>query len=160
MGFDFISLWNNQYRGHINNVTWDRLLTLARIYGWQPKGTEPGDLFLVDGITMLPDTNKFHGDYFSNGGQIVTREDALEIAGALEAALKDIPDERKFGNDFTDSIFNQNLDHSSLRLLLVMGHIGGIPYSHSDPLEYFAGEPKQAVIHFIEICRDGAFQMW
>ena len=55
-----------------NLQTWQRMLNLARNYGWQP------------GINNLE-------DYCFRPGQIVREADGLALAAALERALPDIP---------------------------------------------------------------------
>jgi hypothetical protein len=84
------------------------------------------------------------GDYVSNGGQIVTADDASRLADALERALDDIPDFYAAWNKATE------------------GEDGGpwIPVGENlSPLEALSGENKPALREFIAFCRQGEFEI-
>lgn len=68
------------------NVYWSAALHLARLNGWQPRGTLAPDL----GPEFEPCTN-WDGGYGTNDFQRMTPEDAGSMARALEAALADVP---------------------------------------------------------------------
>jgi hypothetical protein len=55
-----------------NNQTWQRMLLLARHYGWTPKLNDVG--------------------YYLTVGNVIPAEDAYAIAFAVERCLPDIPD--------------------------------------------------------------------
>ncbi len=55
-----------------NFQTWQRIIALARNYGWQPGITKP--------------------DYYLTIGRIMNEADAFGLAAALERVLPDIPD--------------------------------------------------------------------
>ena len=95
-------------------------------YGWRPMGTQ---LLSICNFDKL-DPN-WDGGYLTNDGQIVTTEDALSLAIALEKSLDDIPD--------------FNLEDYPLDL------------SKINPFEYFAGDEKRQLIDFIKFCRLGSF---
>jgi len=65
---------------------WTEILDLAHIYGWEPKGTVKSDIY--------DQNQKWSGTYFSNNWQLVTKEDAFNIANALRKALKDLKDKK------------------------------------------------------------------
>jgi len=85
---------------HLNWASYRALLELAHEYGWQPTGTEPGQW--CDPETgeldsqLSPDPDEWDGTYVSNDYQWVTKEDAANIAEALERALED---KQGFGNE-------------------------------------------------------------
>ena len=88
MGMD-LSVKGGYFR--LSGATWREVLTLAYDHGWKPAGTEPGRW--IDPETgeldeqMSPDPETWESmDYFSNGFQWVTDEDAVNIADALERA--------------------------------------------------------------------------
>ena len=77
-----------------NNANWTDVLTLAYDYGWKPADTEPGRW--IDAETgelcaqMSPEPETWNSmDYFSNGFQWVSDQDAGNIADALERALEE-----------------------------------------------------------------------
>ena len=62
-------------------TSWEHLLKLASLSGWEPAGTLPPE-----------GAGSWDGNYFTNDGQRVADEDARALADALEAALPHIPD--------------------------------------------------------------------
>jgi hypothetical protein len=110
-----------------NWSAWEELFTLGRKYGWKPKGTHASRFFelmntmplprdrisreisIVDGGPAIAEALKTYSregrtaDYFSNNGQVVTREDAAAWADALDKALADEAlsnSRRSFTEDF------------------------------------------------------------
>src|SRR4051794_26590442 len=74
---------------------WCDLLELAYKNGWKPAGTQPGRWYDQNGEIvkqMSPDPDEWNGSYFCNAFQWVTKEDAANIADALERALDAKPD--------------------------------------------------------------------
>lgn len=70
---------------------WSRLLSIARVYGWEPAGTRPpeddGDeLALWKGAP-----SDWDGRYWPGYGQVVAAKDALDLAAALKRAWPDLP---------------------------------------------------------------------
>jgi hypothetical protein len=86
-----------------SNNAWHAALQLAREHGWEPAGTEVPEVtaHAPDGTTVDEEATRMErqtygdwdGDYFYNDGQIVTDEDARNIADALERALELVPEE-------------------------------------------------------------------
>lgn len=75
MGYDF---WSKQLGPFCANVSgWDHLTEAALAFGWKPAGTH----------ATRTDGKPLNGTYFSNDDQIVTEEDARELAGALRRAI-------------------------------------------------------------------------
>ncbi len=76
--------------GHVTCISlsklgWERFLELARSGGWEPAGTLP---------PIGWEGGEWDGsDYTSGRGQIVSDEDAKQMAAAMTHALADIPDE-------------------------------------------------------------------
>ena len=66
----------------IKDEEWSQALMLAMRFGWKPEGTTSAAL----------DEN-WNGTYFSAEGQRAGDEDARTLAGAVEKALDDVPDE-------------------------------------------------------------------
>jgi hypothetical protein len=78
--------------------TWRYLLTLAEQHGWKPGGTEPDSEYLkersrdpdggYDRKIMDEMFREWNGTYMTQEHQKVTYADALNMAFALEEALK------------------------------------------------------------------------
>lgn len=73
MGMDLEGQNGRYFR--FNIWGWANVLDLAQSYGWRPRGTVLGD--------------EWKGGYDTNDGQIVTEEDAQDIAEALRLAVED-----------------------------------------------------------------------
>src|SRR6266498_545654 len=114
-------------RQKFSSETWAKVLSLAMFYGWKPMGTYPPSITELHGLN----SEDWDGTYLTNDGQIITTEDALSLAIALEKSLDDIPD--------------FNLEDYPLDL------------SKINPFEYFAGDEKRQLIDFIKFCRLGSF---
>jgi hypothetical protein len=113
---------------------WPKLLRLARVHGWRPRGT------------TLPDDpgGTWDGNYTSNDGQVVGAEDAAALADALEAALPHVP------------------DHDALaRYKNADGMIEIAPRHPPAPDAAWFSTPagKANVAAFIRFCREGAFRI-
>ena len=82
---------------------WGTVLKLAWEHGWEPAGTKPPEwaAYAPDGVTVDEVATRaerqrhanWDGIYCSNNHQVVSDEDAANIADALERALDDVPDE-------------------------------------------------------------------
>ncbi len=66
-------------RHYLTVPQWQGLLRIAGIFGWRPART------------VLDSVEGWTGGYLSNDNQVVTAEDAANLAQALEDALQDIP---------------------------------------------------------------------
>src|SRR5207249_11688872 len=75
-------------RQKFSREAWTKVLSLAMFYGWQPRGTRPPSITELHGLGV----EDWDGTYLTNDGQIVSTEDALSLAIALEKSLDDIPD--------------------------------------------------------------------
>jgi hypothetical protein len=78
MSFDFTS--DSGATQDIGTGGWTLLLYLAEAYGWGKEGTHP-----PEGVPP----GEWEGDYASNDGQYVSKEDAYALASALERFLAD-----------------------------------------------------------------------
>jgi hypothetical protein len=114
-------------RQKFSKDTWVRVSSLGIFYGWHPMGTRVPSMTEIHGYY----TDYWDGTYLTNDGQIVVSEDARSLARALEKSLDDIPD--------------FNLEHESLD----PGNV--------NIFEYFAGDRKEQLIHFIKFCKLGSF---
>jgi hypothetical protein len=85
-----------------NVLGWESVLRLAHRNGWKPAGTERPQfkIFHPDGTFDAEGTEEHNraydgwdGSYFYNDCQVVTTEDARNLADALEKALPGLPDE-------------------------------------------------------------------
>jgi hypothetical protein len=137
---------------------WTKALELARLYGWQSKGTCP-----PPGLNFYELNADWHGTYLTNDGQMVKTEDAFLLAAALEKALDHIADmnpgikwdpELWVEDDLPEwlspderTLMEEELQDS---LLDIMG---------VHPLEFFAGDEKQHLREFIRFCRLGSFEI-
>lgn len=86
----------NGHHTECSHTSWGALLGAAMEHGWHPQGTDaPGFVCLKgDGTPDFERTfayaeakDDWSGTYFTNDGQVVTEEDAANLADALESAL-------------------------------------------------------------------------
>ena len=78
VSFDFTS--DSGATQEITTGGWTLLLYLAEAYSWTKEGTHP-----PEGVP----SGEWEGDYASNDGQYVSKQDALALASALERFLAD-----------------------------------------------------------------------
>jgi len=78
MGYDLYGLEDEERYERFNIFSWGKVLRLAEHFNWIPEGTTYDEL--EDGET-------WDGTYFTNDGQIVSKEDAKNLAEALERAI-------------------------------------------------------------------------
>jgi len=129
-------LKNRQEEFHVTTWHWRPLLRLAEKYGWE----HPGTLRPFD----YPKDKEWNGNYWWNSGQIVTNEDAKNLAQALERSLVHIPDEEK-----------------GIRA----GHVGRPEeikaYHKQEPEIIFSGRPryKDFVENAIRFFKQGSFEI-
>ena len=117
----------------IGNRIWEVLLIMALRHGWKPVGLEPDKDQGRDPAVIRED---WRPHYLQSEGREVGPAEAANIAEALEAALRDIPD---------DDDSSQPDAHTN---------VTGLPVS---PVELFRGDGKLVVRELIEFCREGAF---
>jgi hypothetical protein len=135
---------------HWSSKSWLNLLELARRYGWSPAGTKPDMDYEKK---RNPDWNdsEWDGSYFWGRYQIVTEEDALNLAEALEKALPDIPREgptHKLRIATYDQPEGDPITGRGLK-----------PGETLNILEWFSGSPKERIAAFIRFLRAGAFRI-
>ena len=153
---------------------WRAVLELAHEHGWEPAGTVPPEftVYAPDGVTVDEVRTRaerqsyanWSGGYFTNDYQVVSDEDAANIAEALERALDDVPDEG--GGDqlptlaqhqayqrgeLSEERFNEVLKPFVERRAASLSQI-----PPQTPTWYFAGE-KDYLRKFITFFRAGAF---
>ncbi len=71
---------------------WRRILWLAEVYGWKPRGTTPPNKYAIEAGIWKGKPEDWDGSYFPAVGQEIVEGDAEELAWALERALPDIPE--------------------------------------------------------------------
>lgn len=172
MTYDLLSDKAGHFK--LNKYAWPKLLKLAQMYGWKPKGTK-----LYRG---------WNGSYFGNDGQFVERKDARNLAQALAKALDDIPDYLDFDKSLkikgadkildylkmegvdgttyisvTDGKTGDNLSPAEVEKafaeILSNDEIESIIPINPDlnPLEFFGGDEKEIVKRAIEYFKAGQF---
>jgi hypothetical protein len=130
---------------HFNNVAWSQILCLAQEYDWEPAGTiEP---YWED----EPDAPEWDGNYASNDAQIVTSEDAQNMADALEKAVEDIT-----ANLDPDELTGRIEARSPDRIRCLK------PDWYLTPHEFWGigNTGKQRIKDFIKFCRQGEFRIY
>ncbi len=90
MGFD---LYGEKGCYCLNWSGWRKVFELAIENGWKPAGTKPPDekvikQFYGDNAPPHPMADNRNGSYFSNDLQLVTAEDAANMADALDRSLE------------------------------------------------------------------------
>ena len=142
----------------ISRQSWVKALELARLYGWQPKGTYPPSIYDFHKLNA-----DWHGTYLTNESQMVRAEDALSLAETLEKSLDDIPDASmemdwnpKFWSEdeFPDWLSPEEKAFIEEGLEDEFLDIVGI-----HPFEFFAGDEKQHLAEFIRFFRLGSFMI-
>jgi hypothetical protein len=161
---------------------WGAALELAREHGWEPAATEPPEEFVVyapDGVTVHEEATQqerkawegWDGSYLYNSRQVVTDEDAANIAASLERALEDIPEEggatdKLLTPEQYQRMHRSELPHEEFDEALE-GFVerqrerkrGGITQIRPQtPANYFAGQ-KDWLREFITFCRAGGFSV-
>ncbi len=137
---------------------WTKALELARLYGWQPKGTRPPSHLNFHELNA-----DWHGTYLTNDGQLVKTEDAFLLAAALEKSLDHIAD--------TNPQIDWNLECSmeddlpewlspdERAMIEEALQDGLLDMVGVNPLEFFAGDEKRHLQEFIRFCRLGSFEI-
>jgi hypothetical protein len=137
---------------------WTKALELARLYGWQSKGTRP-----PPGLNFYELNADWHGTYLTNDGQTVKAEDAFLLAAALEKSLDHIAD-TDIKVDW-NSVFSVEddlpewLSPDERAMLEEELQDGLLDIIGIEPLEFFAGGEKQHLKEFIRFCRLGSFKI-
>jgi hypothetical protein len=159
-----------------SNYAWRAALELAHEHGWQPAGTQLPNItvYAPDGVTIdevatraeRPRHANWDGGYFWNECQVVSDEDAANIADALERALDDVPDEgggyhlltpAQYQAAQRDELSQEDLDKAIEQFM--EGQAASPPQiPPQTPACYFAGN-KDYLREFITFCRAGAFSI-
>jgi len=164
---DMVSLYLEGCRGSESDQEfslppggWRRLLSLAQMYGWQPRGTEAPDYPWLHeikeedfGIYWTGAQSDWDGRYFPGFMQKVTVEDARALGAALVRALPDLPDHEAFERVPEDPAAG---DSSSKCL----------PCPKVDrrttPFQLYSGKEKEVLRWLITHCLEcnGGFWIW
>ena len=162
MGYDLNNA--NQHFG-FSVFAWSFVLDLAKEFGWQPMGTVLSEttakIYLDEEERSNEETiqetiRSWEGNYDGNNYQSVVDKDALNLANALDNALKVIPDKR---NPAYNTLLSLTDDTTGLNYLkMVFRGIESI-YPGS-PVDYFSGiENKKYLKEFIQFCKCGSFSI-
>lgn len=157
MSYDLVNLSTAICRT-FSRQSWAKALELARLYGWQPLGTNPPALIDFHELGA-----EWSGTYLTNDGQVVKAEDARSLAAALESALVDIPDTPPaidwsprlwLEDDLPEwlSPIERDIIEETLQDSLL--DIAG-----THPVDFFAGHEKKSLAIFIRFCRLGSFEI-
>jgi len=139
MGYDLMSRNGGSFGFNIQG--WQSVLFLAELYGWEPKGTVMTEdnltwAGLLDIAYIQEYIKSWDGSYFGNDFQTVAEEDALNLAHALMNAVKELPDEKSYIDNY--SINTREWVVNSFSSL----------------------EGKNYLEKFIQFCRDGEFMIY
>jgi hypothetical protein len=120
------------------------MMELARMYGWEPAGTEVPAIRDEDGEYVY-DPLDWNGSYETSEYQNVTAEDASSFGAALDYALMDVPGEPTAKHDAPGSF-------SGVR---------GVDLTKKkSPVEFFSGPIGRGHVEkVIRLCQTGAFQI-
>jgi hypothetical protein len=147
----------------LGSLGWAKALSLAEAHGWQPRATQaPADR--DDDNSKALDQILWDGrNYFSNEAQVVTREDAKQIADALEESLQNIPEE------ITDSLVfevlkkawleNGGIELKPMSSRLGLGLLLYVPPDRMSPNVFFSAGAKNEIRELIQLCRAGSFRI-
>lgn len=149
----------------LNNRGWGAVVMLGWDLGWKPAGTEPPEQWQSLGPVLgeqqtagpmsILTTNQGpvgwpRADYVSGRGQLVTAEDAANLAGVLESIVDDLPSH--------DPIEGKNVQPLSAP---------GFPVQFAGPsgavtqrFELFGGRNKPGFVELIAFLRKGGFRVW
>lgn len=130
MGYDLIGRGTS-----VNVTTWEMLLRLGEMYGWEPTGTQLTQNEYVDAVF------DWSGTYCSNDFQLVTDEDARALAAALAKAVDDVPENHAMGAKLKSIGGFEVVKHDA----------------HFSPLEFFSGRNKKRLRELIAVFKAGGF---
>jgi hypothetical protein len=151
----------------MNMASWYFALELGKRYGWEPRGTlrprprgrRAGRAGLGDGSTYRPHTGQhaWYNSYVGLHGRRVTRADARAWAGALEAALPDVP-----GHDATAHKPRAYPVPAAMARMLHDMPDDDLPdpSQYVRAFEWFSGPRKTLLKEFIAFCRWGGFAIF
>jgi hypothetical protein len=137
MGMDLISTSDGEgFR--FSHYGWESVLALAYDYGgWVPAGTQPPQ------FEGEPPWEGWSKTYCSNDRQVVTAEDARNLADALERALPDVPRKKTWPKKVVRAADGREFETMPEDL---------------NPLERFSGPDGRRYLEgFIRFCRAGGF---
>jgi hypothetical protein len=137
---------------------WAKALELAMSYGWRPMGTTA-----PFGIDFTELNAEWDGRYLTNDGQTVKAEDAFSLAAALENSLNDIPDANP-KIDWSPQLWREDdlpewLSPEEREMIEDELQAGLFDVMNISVREYFAGDEKRHLRHFIRFCRLGSFEI-
>ena len=140
-----VSLYRPDHEGHWHSthIFWNRVLQLARDYGWEPTGTgPPADWDSDSGAD-------WSGSYQTNHLQAVSATDGSNLVAALDAVMDDIPD-----HDVADAA-PATVFHTGGDPIAAMRQMLNPPPTNL--LKFFAGQRKMKLKELVGFCRQGRF---
>ena len=157
MSYELVNL-STEISRKFSRQTWAKALELARVSGWEPRGTTvpcTHDLYELNA--------DWSGTYMTNDGQVVKAEDARSLAAALERALDQIPDAGVCfdwdPNRWRDDDLPDWLSPEEKEFIEEALQDGLLDTIATDPFEFFAGDEKRHLKEFIRFCRLGSFEI-
>jgi hypothetical protein len=123
---------------------WPAMLRLARAYGWKPAGTT------IDEESGIILTGKWTGSYEAMAGELVSTEDASNLAAALERALTHFPrqdEEETLQYQLKNNLWRPPNEYESKALQWFI--------KDEEQTDFQA----QSLVDFIAFCREGAFRI-
>ena len=143
MGYDLI---NNRGYFQFNCRGWQKVLTIAEHFGWEPMGTvirEDNALLFFDDESSDKDIQQFikswDGNYDTNTLQTVIEKDVLNLSRALMKAVQVMPDEIVITDCYSWAILNDVSKGSEIGHILRM---------------------KNSLEKFIQFCMIGEFDIY
>lgn len=150
---------------------WQKVLELARMYGWQPEGTSEPPNWREQKAAREHEQQDFDpyepqakesdalpevwmGQYDLYLGEQVNAHDADAIADALQQALDDLPD-----NDMPDRTIETEMEEIDQENQISISFYIIEPNKALNLFEVFGGQYKQELIDFIAFCRRGGFHI-
>ncbi len=142
MSMFFVNANNQSVHFDINNRGWRRIFSLAQMYGWIPRGTQSTE------------QEWDPGNYFTNDGQKVTFEDALELGNAIESAIPDL--KQKDPENSPERLFG-----AFWELEMYSRTSKAIADGVKDPAYiFFNSDWTEKLTELADFCRQGAFLIY
>ena len=147
MGYELIN--ESGQKLYYNFTGYPKLIELALQYGWEPLGTTMPSWH----DEKIGKRDDWPGIYCSNDHQVVSAEDANNMADALERSIADISAKPVYSADEKDVTKVKCADGSM---------IDTVPLGYHDdraPISFWGGNPK-TIKKLIKFLRLGSYETW
>ncbi len=129
---------------------WQKVLELARLYGWEPVGT------LQPPEWESPESgDPWAGRYDMYLGERVSDTDASAMANALERALDDLPD-----HTMPDRIIETEIEEIDQENQISISFYIIEPNPELNLFEAFGGQYKDSLKALISFCKKGGYHIY